>query len=79
MVSTGSVTYPTGMTKPLFIDVAPGTPVELFANYSPNRRWTYRVQIDNALDSLYAVGLNAAYLIDTSLPRSFTFSAKYKF
>lgn len=79
VVGTGSVTYPTGTTKPLFINVAPGTPVELFVNYSPNRRWTYRVQVDNALDSLYAVGLNAAYLIDTSLPRSFSFSAKYKF
>ena len=59
--------------------MAPGTPVELFANYSPNKHWSLRLQVDNAFNSLYAVGLNAAYLIDTSLPRSVTLSAKYKF
>jgi iron complex outermembrane receptor protein len=79
VVGTGGVTYPTGVAKPLFINVAPGTPVELFANYSPSKHWSFRLQVDNAFNSLYAVGLNAAYLIDTSLPRSVTFSAKYKF
>jgi outer membrane receptor for ferric coprogen and ferric-rhodotorulic acid len=79
VVSTGSVTYPVGVPKPLFINVKPGLPVELFVNYSPNRNWALRLQVDNALDSLYAVGLNAAYLIDTSLPRTFTVSAKYTF
>ena len=79
VVSTGSITYPTGVPKPLFINVQPGTPVELFVNYNPNKNWSYRLQVDNAFNSLYAVGLNAAYLIDTSLPRSVSLSVKYKF
>jgi iron complex outermembrane receptor protein len=79
VVSTAGYTYPAGVTKPTFIDVAPGLPVEFFVNYNPNKNWSFRLQVDNALDSTYAVGLNAAYLIDTSLPRSFTVSAKYKF
>ena len=79
VVSTGLVTYPTGVTRPLFIDVEPGLPVQLFANYSPSKQWSVRLQVENALDSTYAVGLNAAYLIDTSLPRSFTLSARYRF
>jgi len=79
VVSTAGYTYPTGVTKPLFIDVKPGTPAQFFINYSPNKQWSVRLQVENLLDSTYAVGLNAAYLIDTSLPRSFTFSGRYRF
>jgi iron complex outermembrane receptor protein len=79
VVSTAGITYPTGQTKPTFINVAPATVVGLFATYDVNKNWNLRLQVDNALDENYAVGINAAYLIDTSLPRNFTFSAKYKF
>ena len=44
-----------------------------------NKHLSLRVQVDNVLDEVYAVGINAAYLVDPSLPRNFTFSAKYKF
>lgn len=77
--STNGVTYPVGQTKPLFIDVEPATLVGAFVTYTVNKNWSLRLQGDNLLDKVYAVGINAAYLVDTSLPRNFTFSAKYKF
>ncbi len=79
VVNSAGLTFPIGMTRPTFMDVAPATLVGLFANYNLNRNLTLRLQVDNVLDKVYAVGINAAYLIDTSLPRNFTFSAKYKF
>lgn len=79
VVSSAGITFPTGMVKPAFINVEPATLVGTFVNYEVNRNLGFRLQVDNVLDKTYAVGINAAYLIDPSLPRSFTFSAKYKF
>ncbi|MFO1449923.1 MAG: TonB-dependent receptor [Opitutaceae bacterium] len=79
VVSSAGLTFPVGVTKPTFINVEPGTLVGVFANYNLNKNWTFRVQVDNLLDETYAVGINAAYLVDPSLPRNFTFSTKYKF
>lgn len=79
VVSTAGITYPTGMTKPTFQKVAEATLVGLFANYELNKHWTFRLQCDNALDETYPVGINAMYLVDPSLPRNFTLSAKYRF
>ncbi|MBL9216549.1 MAG: TonB-dependent receptor [Opitutaceae bacterium] len=79
VVSTAGLTFPVGVTKPTFMKVEPGTLVGVFANYALNKHWTFRLQCDNLLDETYAVGINAAYLVDPSLPRNFTLSAKYKF
>lgn len=79
LVNSAGITFPVGVTKPSFIEVAPATLMNLFADYNVNKNLSLRLQIDNVLDKVYAVGINAAYLIDPSLPRSFTFSAKYKF
>ena len=79
VVSSAGLTFPVGMTKPAFINVKPGTLVGLFANYTLNRHWSFRLQVDNALNQTYAVGINAAYLVDPSLPRNATLMAKYKF
>lgn len=79
VVSTAGITFPVGMPKPTFLEVKPGTLVGLFANYNVNKHWSLRLQADNVLDETYSVGINAAYLIDPSIPRSFSFMAKYKF
>ncbi|MDB6169598.1 MAG: Outer rane receptor for ferric coprogen and ferric-rhodotorulic acid [Verrucomicrobia bacterium] len=79
VVSSAGIVYPVGQTKPAFIDVAPATLANVFATYRLNRNWDFRIQCDNVFDKTYAVGINAAYLIDPSLPRSFTFSTKYRF
>lgn len=79
VVISTNITFPVGMTRPAFIDVEPATLVTGFANYNLNRNWSFRVQVDNILDKTYAVGINTAYLIDPSLPRTFIFSTKYRF
>ncbi|MEO6004849.1 MAG: TonB-dependent receptor [Opitutus sp.] len=79
LVNSAGITFPVGVTKPSFIEVAPATLMNLFADYRVNKNVSLRLQVDNVLDKVYAVGINAAYLIDPSLPRTFTFSAKYKF
>jgi iron complex outermembrane receptor protein len=79
VVSSAGITFPVGMTKPAFIEVAPATLANLFADYNVSKNLSVRLQVDNVLDKVYAVGINAAYLIDPSLPRTFTLSAKYKF
>lgn len=79
VVSSTGITFPIGMTQPTFIELAPATLVTGFANYNITRNWSFRVQVNNALDKTYAAGINAAYLIDPSLPRTFIISTKYRF
>jgi iron complex outermembrane recepter protein len=79
VVTSTSITFPVGMVRPAFIDVEPATLVTGFANYHLNKNWSFRVQVNNVLDQTYAVGINAAHLIDPTLPRTFVFSTKYRF
>ena len=53
--------------------------LNLFASYKLNQHWTFRVNIENALDEDYVLGGQGALFIDPSLPRSFSFSSTYKF
>ena len=79
VVSSAGITFPIGMPQPAFIEVAPATLVTGFANYNLSRNWSFRLQVNNVLDRTYAAGINAAYLIDPSLPRTFIISTKYRF
>jgi iron complex outermembrane recepter protein len=79
VVTSTTIIFPVGMTRPAFIDVEPGTLVTGFTNYTLNNHWSFRFQVNNILDRTYAVGITAAHLVDPSLPRSFIFSTKYRF
>ena len=82
VVSTANITLPAGQTAPYsgrFFDVKPGTHATAFAAWTINKNVSARLSIDNLFDTLYAMGLNAAYLVDPSPRRNATFSVKYKF
>lgn len=82
VVSSAGIVLPAGQTAPYngkFFDVKPGTHATAFATYTASKNLSFRVSIDNLFDSQYAMGLNAAYLVDPAPKRNFTFSAKYKF
>lgn len=82
VVSSAGITLPAGQTAPhggKFFDVKPGTHATAFATYNATKNLSFRVSIDNLFDNLYAMGLNAAYLVDPSPKRNATFSVKYKF
>jgi outer membrane receptor for ferric coprogen and ferric-rhodotorulic acid len=72
--STGAVVNNTAVIK-----VETSHELTFFASYKLNKNWTFRVNIDNALDEDYVLGGQGAAFIDASLPRSFSFSSTYKF
>ncbi len=78
----GYIVGSSGLTLPTpaaFINVKDGTLVNVFANYAINRHWSVRVNVENALDETFPAGMQAAWLVDPSNPRTFAFSSTYKF
>lgn len=61
------------------IKVAPGTLVNVFANYAWDRNWNFRVAVQNVLDEHYVLGYQGATYADPSPPRTFVFETLYKF
>jgi len=76
IVGSGGLTLP---TPKAFIDVKDGTLVNFFANYVINKHWSVRVNVENVLDETFPAGMQAAWLVDPSNPRTFAFSSTYKF
>jgi len=77
VVASAGITLPAGQTAPhdgKFFDVKPGTHATAFASYTVNKNLQLRLSVDNLFDKLYAMGLNAAYLVDPSPRRNGTFS-----
>lgn len=50
-----------------------------FAAYKINKNWTVRVNIENLLDKAFALGAQTPIYVDAAAPRTFQFSAVYKF
>jgi iron complex outermembrane recepter protein len=69
---------PAGVPRPTVLYLDPGTLVNVFANYRIND-WTFRGSIENVLDEVYPLGAQAAYFVDISPPRTFTFSVSRRF
>jgi len=77
-IGSGGVT--TGQVgAPKIIKFQPGNNVSLFATYRPNRNWLLRANIKNVLDETFAVGAQAAWLVDVNPPRTYSLSATYTF
>lgn len=76
IVGSGGLTLP---TPAAFINVKDGTSVNVFANYAINKHWSVRVNVENVLDAIFPAGMQAAWLVDPSNPRTFTFASTYKF
>jgi iron complex outermembrane receptor protein len=76
IVGSGGLTLP---TPKAFIEMKDPTVVNAFINYAVNRHWSVRVNVENVMDKVFPAGLQAAWLIDPSNPRTFAFSSTYKF
>lgn len=77
LLSVGA--YVTGIAGLKLIEVEPSNELTLFASYKLDKNWSFRLNVDNALDEAYVLGAQNAYFVDPSLPRSFSASATYKF
>lgn len=53
--------------------------LNLFVSYKLNNNWSFRANIENALDEAYVLGAQASSFVDPSLPRSLSVSSTYKF
>jgi iron complex outermembrane receptor protein len=78
-VTSASITYPTGQTKPPRMPVVDGTWTTAFINYTHNKHLSFSLNCVNVLDEDYPYGWQAAYLVDPAPPRSFSLTATYKF
>jgi iron complex outermembrane receptor protein len=78
--TVGSGGYVTGITPaPSVFNLEPGNMVNVFVNYRHKQNWQLRAGITNLLDEAFVEGAQAAWLVDPSQPRTFTFAATYKF
>ncbi|MEO7101142.1 MAG: TonB-dependent receptor plug domain-containing protein [Luteolibacter sp.] len=80
--TTGRVTSTSALTyanKPAFITNKAEPVATLFATYEVNKNWFVKVQANNLLDKVYAVGINSATLDTPGAGRSFTFHVGYSF
>lgn len=74
----GNYVFPTGVAS------GPITFKELwnvnaFLAYRYNSHWTFRLNVENVLDEDLALGAQTTLLVDLAPPRTFQFSASYKF
>lgn len=76
IVSSSGMTLP---TPKAFIDVADGLLVNAFASYTVNRHWSLRLNVENVLDEVFPAGMQNAWLVDPSQPRTVSVTTTYKF
>jgi outer membrane receptor for ferric coprogen and ferric-rhodotorulic acid len=76
--SLGGYTFPTGVT-PAPITLESVWNMTAFAAYKINKHWTVRLNIENLLDKTFALGAQTPIYVDAAAPRTFQFSAVYKF
>ena len=53
--------------------------VNLFTSYRLNRRWEFRVDCQNALDKVFAIGAQGVGLADAVDPRTFNFQTTFRY
>lgn len=74
----GSYTFPTGETPhPITLEDIWNT--SLFVTYKYGKNWTFRLNVTNLTDDVYALGAQTVLLVDMAPPRTFQFSTSYKF
>jgi len=76
VTSTAALTY---AGKPAFIRNKPEPIIKLFANYTLNRNWSFKAELDNLTDGISPLAINSATLVETNIGRSLTLHAIYKF
>jgi len=56
-----------------------GTELNGFLNFRPDKHWTFRVNCQNILNQAYPLDAATWYIVDPSIPRTWSFEADYKF
>jgi outer membrane receptor protein involved in Fe transport len=51
----------------------------MFAHYEHDKRWSFRLNVNNVLDDHYPLGLQGPIAADPSPPRTVSFSASFRF
>lgn len=80
--TSGRVTSAAALTyagKPTFITNKSDPVVKIFANYTLNKNWAFKLELENVFDGLSPLAINSATLMEANIGRSFTFHAAYKF
>lgn len=81
----GQMILPTGQTASAVpgssasIRLKDGTMTTGFVEYQLNRRWHFKLNVNNVLDETFVVGAQHAAAIDPSQPRTFSLIATLRF
>ena len=76
VTATGALTY---AGKPAFITNQSDPIFKMFANYTLNKNWSFKLELENVFDGLSPLAINSATLMEANIGRSFTFHASYSF
>jgi len=79
VASSGGITFPVGQTNTGQIEIDAQVLANAFADYKFNKNLSLRIAVDNILDKAFPLGVDAAFLVDPSPPRTISLSAKYRF
>lgn len=79
LILPGGKTFPVNSSGNAIFKLKQEVLVNLFTEYELNKNWTLRLECNNVLDKIYAIGAQGVGLADAVDPRTFSFRTTYKF
>ena len=83
VTNAAALTYaakpPPNATGRVFITNQSDPVIKMFANYTLNQKWSFKLELENAFDGLSPLAINSATLMEANIGRSLTFHAGYSF
>ncbi|SDS47810.1 Outer membrane receptor for ferric coprogen and ferric-rhodotorulic acid [Opitutus sp. GAS368] len=76
--SLGGYTFPVGVTQPS-ITLESVWNASMFVSYRYSKHWNFRLNVTNLLDKSFAMGAQSPLYVDASPPRTYQFTAAYRF
>ena len=79
LILPGGKTFPVNSSGNAIFKLKQDVLMNAFAEYELNKHWLFRLECNNVLGSIYAIGAQGVGLADAVDPRTFSFRSTYKF
>ena len=79
LIPPGGKTFPVNSSGNAIFKLKQDVLMNAFAEYELNKHWLFRLECNNVLGSIYAIGAQGVGLADAVDPRTFSFRSTYKF
>ena len=79
VTSAAALAYAAKPAGTFFITNQSDPVIKMFANYTLNKNWSFKLELENVFDGLSPLAINSATLMEANIGRSFTFHAGYSF